>query len=76
MGVRSTSLIVIFQFLSLDLTNIYLTFSTQEKSLIGHCERGCRFFYLIQTANLQELNTSSSTLLCVECKSWQCSYLI
>jgi len=39
---------------------------TTEKSLIGHCERGCRFFYLIQTANLQELNTSSSTLLCVE----------
>lgn len=40
-----------------------------DKTLIDHCERGCRFFDLAQTSDLLDLNATNVTTVCVDsCK--------
>jgi len=40
-----------------------------EKTLVDHCERGCRFFDLAQTSDLLDLNTANLSSVCVDsCK--------
>jgi len=40
-----------------------------DEPLLSHCERGCRFFHLAQTANTLDLNSTASMSVCVDsCK--------